>query len=210
MSFGQTVRGVRGADGAVRSIKDVGEYDVWTTIVTAAAQVNELQGFTYAVGQNVSGTAVGSTKLDTNLRSPGNFVDESMNVYAITHEILPFTVIAFNPAAGYFPVTADLKDIMSKTLFRFYVGGEKPFAEGLLQWFPQAGGISGFSVVNNDFAINNGVPTPASARKWAFTLPIGRIETFRAEFQYPRGALNCAGIVAHVIRLMGVRARGVQ
>ena len=222
--FGAQVKGIRGADAQVRSLKDVGEYDVWTTIVVQNAQAGELMGFAYSVGGQVAGAAgINATKIDTNMLVANQFVDESMSVYAVACQIKRLTEAAFQQVAGDGTFTATLADfeaIETHTLFRLHVGGDKPFAEGLLTWFPEAGGLAGMSQVNNAELISNNVATPASARKWEYKLPIGRIEKFWAELSWPRvgpaislhpgsaGARN--GRVGIIVRLLGVRARGVQ
>ncbi len=221
--FGAQVKGIRGADAQVRSLKDVGEYDVWTTIVIQNAQAGELMGFAYSVGGTVAGTAVNATKIDTNMRVANQFVDESMSVYAVAAQIKRLTEAAFQqtPAFGTFTATlADFEAIETHVLLRLHVGGDKPFAEGLLTWFPEAGGLAGMSQVNNAELISNNVATPASARRWEYKLPIGRIEKFWAEMSCPRvgpaitlhpgsaGMQN--GRVGLIIRLLGVRARSVQ
>ena len=99
-----------------------------------------------------------------------------------------------------------------------HVGGDKPFAEGLVTWFGEGGGLYGMSNANNGEVLANNVPTIAAVRRWEYKLPIGRIEKFWAEFEFPRGApiidlipeSQTAGYVGVMVRLLGVRARGVQ
>ncbi len=227
--FGASVKGIRGADAQVKTIKDVGEYDLWSKIVIANAQAGELLGFSYQVGGIVSGTAVNANKLDTNMRTTGQLVDESMAVYGIAIQIERLTAGRFqNPVGPAYPATLqDFASIEMSTLFRFMVGGEKPFAEGMTTWFAESGGIwasaSGIAAAggilgSRDVPANN-VPTYASLRKWEYKLPIGRIERFWAEFSWPGdapviglvpGATNQNGRIGIICRLVGVRARGVS
>jgi hypothetical protein len=67
--------------------------------------------------------------------------------------------------------------------------------------------------------VTNNVPTYASLRKWEYKLPIGRIERFWGEFSWPgnnpvlgvfAAATGVAGNVGIIVRLVGVRARGVS
>ena len=205
---------IRGDDGALRTIRDVGEYDVWSTVAIDAVQAAELYAFSYAIGANVaSGTGVTptATKLETNLHVANQFVDESMNVYAIAIQPHRATVGALTLAAAQYTMTlADYVNLEAYVHFGFHVGGDKPFAEGKLTWFAEAGGIYGVSQVNNAAVLANNVPTPASARTWKYTLPIGRIEKFWARFEFPRGAVATGGDIAITVRLLGVRTRGVQ
>lgn len=221
--FAAQVKGIRGADAQVKTLKDLGEYDVWSKICLSTLQAGELLPFAYGVGGNVpgSGAAAGTVanKLDTNLRVANQFVDESMSVYAIAIQIERVTAPAFQAAgmggASYTTTLADWEQIEAHTLFRMHVGGDKPFAEGMICWFPEAGGPAGSTQVNNAEIITNGVATVHSARKWDLKLPIGRIEKFWGEFSWLRATLVLAGAaggcrVGVITRLMGVRARGVQ
>jgi len=227
--FGAQVKGIRGADGVVKTLKDVGEYDVWTHIIVSSGQQGELLGFTYQVGGIVSGTqGVNATKLDTNMRVASQFVDESMSVYAIAIQIERLTRALFqNPVTeelGKLPYQAtydDFKQMEAHTLFRMHVGGDKPFSEGMLTWFAEAGGLYGATATSGEDIVANNVPTIASARKWDFKLPIGRIEKFWCELLWPGGnptfgvfpqspTADVAGKIGVLVRLLGVRARGVQ
>jgi hypothetical protein len=228
--FGAQVKGIRGADGVVKTLKDVGEYDVWTHIIVSDDQQGELLGFTYQVGGIVSGTGgVNATKLDTNMRVASQFVDESMSVYAIAIQIERLTRAVFQVHTGspvdQYPYQAtyrDFKEMEAHTLFRMHVGGDKPFSEGMLTWFAEAGGLYGSTALSGEEIVANNVPTIASARKWEFKLPIGRIEKFWCELQWPGGSPSFGlfqgfsppsadhGRVGVYIRLLGVRARGVQ
>jgi hypothetical protein len=224
--FGAQVKGIRGADGVVKTLKDVGEYDVWTHIIVSSGQQGELLGFTYQVGGIVSGTAgVNATKLDTNMRVASQFVDESMSVYAIAIQIERLTRAVFQDPSGAPPAKVpfqatyrDFKEMEAHTLFRMHVGGDKPFSEGMLTWFAESGGLYGSTAQSGESIIANNVPTIASARKWEFKLPIGRIEKFWCELIWPQGSptfsafpdTSVLGRVGVYVRLLGVRARGVQ
>jgi len=217
--FGAQVKGIRGADAQVKTLKDLGEYDVWSKVCLGTLQAGELLPFAYGVGGQVPGSAnaVVANKLDTNLRVANQFVDESMSVYAIALQVERVTAQAFQtgapPAASYTTTLADWEQIETYTLFRMHVGGDKPFAEGMVSWFPEAGGPAGMTQVNNAEIITNGVASPYSARRWDLKLPIGRIEKFWGEFSWLRAQLVIAGAGARIgiiTRLMGVRARGVQ
>lgn len=215
--FADQVKGIRGADAQVKTLKDLGEYDVWSKVCVRTLQGGELLPFAYGVGGQVPGAilAAVANKQDTNLRVANQFVDESMSVYAIAIQVERVTVAAFQTggAASYTTTLADWLQIEAYTLFRMHVGGDKPFAEGMISWFPEAGGPAGATQVNNAEIITNGVATVHSARKWDLKLPIGRIEKFWGEFSWLRAnlviasATNCVGVIT---RLMGVRARGVQ
>jgi hypothetical protein len=229
--FGASVKGIRGADAQVKTIKDVGEYDLWSKIIVNDQQAGELLAFSYQVGGIVSGSAgVNANKLDTNMRTTGQLVDESMAVYGIAIQVERATARRFTGAAAeYFVNHLDYMNIEMATLFRFMVGGEKPFAEGMVTWFAEAGGIggspaslaaAGAAPAGFEFLANN-TPTYASLRKWEYKLPIGRIERFWGEFSwpgtpptisvFPQNALSgTRGRVGIIVRLVGVRARGVS
>lgn len=210
--FAGQVKGLRGADGAVRTLTDVGEYDVWSTVVTPAAGAlnGELQAFSYGVGAAVSGSVAVATKLDTNMRTPNQFVDESMNVYGIAVQMSRRTNAALTAGAATVLVLADFHIIDEHTLFRFHVGGDKPFAEGRVNWFAEGGGLYGVDSTPNA-VLANGSPNISSIRRWEYTLPIGRVEKFWGEFSWPRAAATAiTGPCGLIVRLLGVRARGVQ
>jgi hypothetical protein len=208
------IQGIRGAGGDVKLIRDVGEYDVWSSAVFGKAQSADLYIFSYALGGAIAGApAVTATKAETNLNVANAFVDESMNVYGIAIQICRQTPAVFNGGtSAYDTVLADLLSIEAGTHFGFYIGGDKPFAEGKLTWFAEAGGFYGSA--GNVLLYSNNVPTPASARVWKYTLPIGRIEKFWGRFEFPRGPLALGGVtganVQVLCRLLGVRTRGVQ
>ncbi len=62
------IQGVRTAGGDVKLIKDVGEYDVWSSAVFAKTQSADLYIFSYALGGAIAGApAVTATKAETNL-----------------------------------------------------------------------------------------------------------------------------------------------
>ncbi len=214
--FAGQVKGLRGADGAVRTLKDVGEYDVWSTVILPKTPAGELQAFSYGVGGTVSGSgaagagAVTANKQETNMRTPNQFVDESMNVYAVAIQVCPYTKSAYSAGKADATLTlASHQIIESDVLFRFHVGGDKPFAEGRVTWFPAGGGLYG-TVVGASINIVNNLPTHAAIRRWEYTLPIGRVEKFWGEFSVPRASAAMSENAAVVVRLLGVRARGVQ
>ncbi len=209
--FAGQVKGLRGADGAVRTLTDVGEYDVWSTVVCPKVPTGELQAFSYGVGASVSGVAAVATKLDTNMRTPNQFVDESMNVYGIAIQPMRYNNKALTGAGPTQAILLDFDVLEEHTLFRFHVGGDKPFAEGRISWFSEGAGFYGADSTPTLVA-SNGVPSVAAIRRWEYTLPIGRVEKFWGELSWPRVAAattlqNPFGIV---VRLLGVRARGVQ
>lgn len=215
------ISAIRGVGGDLRTIKDQGEYDVWSTVLIGMTQAAEQYVFSYGVGGNMpvpaGVAAITATKLETNLHVNNQFVDEKMDVYGIAIQFGRWMPALFEtggggPAAAYVTAYADLINLEAMTLFSFYVGGDKNFSEGLVTWYGEGGGWSGFSVVNNAEILNNNVPTPASARIWnrQFSLPIDRVEKFWGKFEFLRGALAMTGHVIARVRLLGVRSRGVQ
>lgn len=219
------VQGFRTAEGDIQLIKDVGEYDVWSSVVAMNGQSAPLIFFSYGFGGNIPGAPnnARATRLETNMYVPNQFVDESMNVYAIALTISrltpgPLLDTTVPPTPDYTAIYPDFIDIEAKTLFGFFVGGEKPFAEGRVTWFAEAGGFYGFTTGTNTDIIANNVPTPASARVWKYTLPISRVMKFWGQLDFLRGPLVLGtgteppvvpGIEI-VCRLLGVRTRGVQ
>lgn len=201
------VNGVRTAGGELRQIKDVGEYDIWSSAICAKDQSSELYVFSYALGGPVTGaSSVTATKAETNLYAPNTFINEAMTVYSIAIQICRQTPKAFNSGNIYNTIGDDLLSLESSTHFGFYVGGDKPFTEGKLTWFAEAGGFYSASTA----AYANNVPTPASARVWAYRLPISQIEKFWGRLEFPRGPLALGGPVQVLCRLLGVRSREVR
>ncbi len=214
--FAGQVKGLRGADGAVRTLKDVGEYDVWSTVIIPQTPAGELNAFSYGVGGNISGSGVGgnpvvtANKQETNMRTPNQFVDESMNVYGVAIQPCKLTKGGYLAGGADKAMTlASFLILESDVLFRFHVGGDKPFAEGRVTWFPAGGGTYA-TLAAASVNITNHLPTHAAIRRWEYTLPIGRVEKFWGEFSVPRASAAMAEAMAVVVRLLGVRARGVQ
>jgi len=210
------VEAVRAADGQVYAVRDKGEYDLWSTAFIGTAQAAELRVFNYSIGQIPSGGAAAADRLDTNLNVANNLVDEEMTIYGIAIQVERFAMARQIAGANQNTLTlADMIEIEAGTLFQFFSGGEKPFAEGMITWFPEGGGIYGTSVVANAEVVDNGVPTPASARAWRHEIQVRRLEKMWGSFTFPHGALALAvGLGAHVLpmkaRLLGIRARGIQ
>lgn len=205
------ITGIKGADGTIRTIRDEGEYDVWSTVVVSKTQATDLFFFSYSIGGAVPATGATATRLETNLHVNNQFVDESMNVYGIALQFGRWSPKRLTKEANDTAVvTADLFQLEAYTLFSFFVGGDKPFAEGKVTWFGEAGGWYGHDT--SQAIVANNVPTPASARVWSmkYSLPIGRIEKFWGVLAFPGGALSLTNPVVAVCRLLGVRARGVQ
>ena len=171
------IQGIRTAGGDVKLIKDVGEYDVWSSAIFSQAQNADLYIFSYALGGSIAGAAaVTATKGETNLNVANAFVDESMNVYGIAIQPLRETPSVFQGVAlpgpsgaiGHILTLADYLNIEACCHFGFYIGGDKPFAEGKLTWLAEAGGLWGGGNGGTAPAgvLANNVPTAASARVW--------------------------------------------
>jgi len=213
------VEAIRSKDGGVYSVKDQGEYDLWSTAYISSVQAAEMRVFNYSIGQAPSGLAgINADRLDTNLNVANNLVDEEMTVYGLAIMLQRFNrarTAALIGSVLYTLTLADMIRIEEGTLFSFYSGGEKPFAEGLVTWFPEGGGIYGTSVVNNAEVLDNGVPTPASARAWRHEIKVRRLEKLWGAFTFPHGALalfnmGALGSLGCKVRLLGIRSRGVQ
>lgn len=223
--FGNAVKGLRGPDSQVRALKDVGEYDLYSAVCVQTAQAGELRAFAYGASQVVPGVAPGvaSTAMETNMRTPGQLVDESMLIYGVAikiHRMSPAIFQQLDTDGDYVAVLNDFMSIECHTYFTLHVSGDKHFAEGHTTWFGEGGGISGFSVANNAEVLNNNVPTHAAIRRWEYKLALGRIDSFYGSYQWPNGAPAIAlhpgggnarnGRVLITTRLVGVRARNVQ
>jgi hypothetical protein len=212
------VEAIRSKDGGVYSVKDQGEYDLWSTAYMMNTQAAEMRVFNYSIGQQPSGLAgINADRLDTNLNVANNLVDEEMTVYGLAIMVQRFNRVRTGAGVGsvaYTLTTADLIRVEEGSLFSFYSGGEKPFAEGLVTWFPEGGGIYGTSVVANTEILDNGVPTPASARAWRHEIKVRRLEKLWGAFTFPHGALailpGATSSVGLKVRLLGIRSRGVQ
>ena len=219
--FGNAVKGLRGPDSQVRALKDVGEYDLYSAVCVQNAQAGELRAFAYAASQAVPATGIPATAMETNMRTPGQLVDESMLIYGVAikiHRMSP-AIFQFNvPDGDYTAVLNDFLSIECHTYFTLHVSGDKHFAEGHTTWFGEGGGISGFSVANAAEILNNNVPTHGAIRRWEYKLALGRIDSFYGSYQWPNGApaiqlipnTNNRGRVLITTRLVGVRARNVQ
>ena len=216
------VEAVRAQDGNVYAVRDQGEYDLWSTAYIGGAQVAQSRVFNYSIGGNVSGLAgVAADRLDTNLNVANNLVDEEMTIYGIAVQAERFNRNRAGAGVGstaFVTTLAALIRIEEGTLFSFYSGGEKPFAEGMITWFPEGGGFYGSSIVANTEVLANGVPTPASARAWRHEIKVRRLEKLWGAFTFDHGALTAVagGAMAATdsvglkVRLLGLRARGVQ
>lgn len=223
------VEAVRAQDGNVYAVRDQGEYDLWSTAYLNGAQNAQLRVFNYSIGGAPSGwqNVVNADRLDTNLNVANNLVDEEMTIYGIAIQPERFTMAISRGAGAGTDFVLPLADYMALeagTLFSFYSGGEKPFAEGLITWFPEGGGIYGCTDVNNTEILANGVPTPASARAWRHEIKVRRLEKLWGAFTFEHGALVMAVLIAQQagggltansrlgvkVRLLGIRARGVQ
>lgn len=215
------VEAIRAQDGSVYAVRDQGEYDLWSTAYFVGNQNAQLRVFNYSIGGNPSGwNAVNADRLDTNLNVANNLVDEEMTIYGIAIQPERFTMAAVRVSSGvdYTLTLADAIRVEAGTLFSFYAGGEKPFAEGVVTWFPEGGGIYGATNVNNTEILANGVPTPASARAWRHEIKVRRLEKLWGAFTFEHGALSLPGVapigtgtrLGVKVRLLGIRARGVQ
>jgi len=205
---------IRGSDGKLYVPKDEGEYDLWSMVVIAVAQAQELRSFSYSIGGGIPGGAAAAvaTRLETNMHVNNQLVDESMTVYGNCLQFGRYSPAGVTGVAAYTPTFADMFQLEAHCVFSFHVGGEKPDAEGKITWFGEAGGWAGFSNVNLAEIIANNVPTPASARIVRYTVDVGRVQKFWGLFSFPRGAItaNMGGPVLAWHRLLCVRARGVQ
>jgi len=217
------VEAVRAQDGNVYAVRDQGEYDLWSTTFFGLAQAAQLRVFNYSIGGPPSGfPGVAADRLDTNLNVANNLVDEEMTIYGIALQVerfMPIRAAAGYGSTAYVMTLGTMVRIEAGTLFSFYSGGEKPFAEGMITWFPEGGGIYGATDVNNTEILANGVPTPASARAWRHEIKVRRLEKLWGSFTFEHGALALGTAPGNVIatdsvavkaRLLGIRARGVQ
>jgi len=207
---------VRLPSGVEYDIDRYGDYPLYSTFhgIVNGVQV-KLQCFNYIKGDTIPGT-VGAiaTELDTNLDkiSKGVGYTEEMLIYGIAIQ-LPHRVAKAgeNPDIG---LLSDLVEIIDKTYFHFDIQN-KIYAEGTLDCFPFFGGLWGFTTLNQQEYMNNGMPQSASAKPLALPIHITGKSTFQALLEFPNGALALTnvGTVAdnqdYKIRvwLLGIRSR---
>lgn len=215
-------------DWPVGTVKDIGPYPVWSTALLCenGAWDNDsrrtIRFFCYHIGGLVSGaqTALSATRLETNMNVANQFVDERMNITNI-ELVIPRVAMAtyqINPKTGHYAVSdEDLQSLVAETHASFYVGGDKPFAECVLA---QKSLRTVDSVIGNpemgDILEGVGGWVARIADFSDHPLPVGRIEKFWGELNWPRAfpsfgkhGYNPAVIPVTMV-LNGTRTRGVQ
>ena len=166
-----------------------GDYHLWSTahgFITGVAQ--EIECFNYKRGDTVPGTAVRATKLDTNLDKMQGALgySEEMMVHGISIQ-LPHQ-IATDLAVVDDRLAHDMVNLIDQVYFHFDVLS-KVYSEGTIDCYPFFGGLYIESDVNNHEYVNNGMPMSGAAKPLALPIHITGKSSFRAVFEFPRGAL---------------------
>ncbi len=167
--------------------------------VNAGAAPNEIYFFNYGEGDAYPVQGVtpphAATKLDTNLDKGAQLLVGEMFIFAHTLEPTEARALTIPPAAldlYEYPQT-QFKETLAAVWAEFRVAG-KTFWEGKIAWTPQGSGLHGTNVAFGANVLNNGLPTPASMRR--FTIPThiaASNETIRGLMRFLNGPLQGNG-----------------
>jgi hypothetical protein len=201
-------------DGREVTFDDWVEMPLYSAAYLTNVQANEVNFFNYGEGDNFPNLPVvrTSTELDTNMEKGGVIVGGEMFIFGHCIEPIESLDTAGVPTElgrGQF------KETCAKALAEFKVIG-KQFSQGRIVWSPAGGGIYGADFGIGAAVLSNGVPTPASIRR--FTVPVhvkADNEIIRGKFRFLNGALAGALAVPADIpwiwywRVEGLRRRPV-
>ena len=201
-----TLKKIRLPDGKEITLADWGAYPLRSTMEfivvggAGAINVNEVRIFTYTVGQQVPSSNRNADELDCNNNLPSQMpMDEEMLVYTMQIEL----------DSRLTPVS--VRSIVQRTLFTLSVGGVKNYTDGPITRYPAGGGISGFSVINNESVVSNGMPGVHAAKQLAIPVHIAGGEKFWGIYRFFQRA-DAVGVGAIPITLLnaagGVLAAG--
>ncbi len=214
--------------GQSYTFSDWGDYEIFSRAQFAVGQAQDVILFQAVESNDLpGGTGAQATLLDTNLEQPSSLpVDNQMVVMSIqikpdeadsagTGDLDPGEIDAeADPVDGI----TTWRNVFANTYFEFTLSRSKPFAEGPIHQFPCGGGLYFQSVVDAGNAAtaaiyhpSNGLPSAISARLLALPIWIGTMQTFRAKYTFPRGALpgTADGVVGLTTFLYGPRQRPV-
>ena len=167
-----TISGIRAQNGNVYSIRSLRGYtEAFTTIVLRSSW-GMLRGFTYRIGDYVTGANVNATRADTNLGRAGCFEDV---VWVGLEWSIPLYAPArfqLDPALGDYPVTAaDIVQFVNKAVIRLFLRDEKPFVD-----YP----VSSVDVVRSELRVAQQIRF-----KESYTHSSDRSRPFFVEIEYP-------------------------
>lgn len=201
-----------GAEEVRRSLSDVGQYPLYSSVVVAVAQAVDLRLFSYKLGDALPGGAAGvtGTELETNLEVAGQLGAGHMRVESIGLSWWAYSPLAITGAAAYYPTLADVQRFEAHSMFRFEVNG-KVFQHGRFTMFPAGHGVYGVSQVNNAEVLTNGVPTFQARTLLRDPIELAPTDSFVGILRFPRGAItaNLGGPLIVTAWLFGPRSRPV-
>lgn len=221
----------------VRTLKDVGRFSLFSTVVLQPALLGRpdrldaeeqstafrlgylrdgrvVAAFGHSVGQRLPGTKRVATRLETNMSVAAQFVDESIHVTGLCWRIPVWTPAEFRleqDASAYDVTTEDIREFVGAAKIAFFVGGEKPFYELPLAARPMA-----FDAEDGWPAADGEAVRQDALGSWGQYLtdidpylPVGRLEKFWWEIQFPDRLPVLGGPVTVVCVIETKRSRGV-
>lgn len=200
-------------DDVRRTLADVGQYPLYSTVVVAVAQAVDLRLFSYKLGDALPGGGAGvvATELETNMETAGQLGGGGyMEVNSIGLSWWGYSPAAITGGAAYYPLLADVERFDAHSMFRFEVNG-KVMQHGRFTMFPAGHGIYGQSVVAGAEVISNGVPTFQARTYLNDPIQLSPTDTFVGILRFPRGAItaNLGGFLIVTAWLFGPRSRPV-
>jgi hypothetical protein len=177
MPFAVQVRGLRGEDMYLGTVRNAAIQEPYSTVVVADGFAHELMFFNYQQGGVISGTqntAAGLT--ETNMRVPNQWVvDGECEVCALEVGVLAVTPWKFHGhplkrdlREDYEPTFADVRELLARTIVRFHTGGHMPFV--------------GLPLADWPMRLQPGTGMLVSGRvRFGHGIPLGRIEKFWGE-----------------------------
>lgn len=176
----QRVFGTRSVQ-QVTSISDVsfGCVELWSTCVVRSRHPGSVRAFDYAIGGDVPGTEreLRADRTDTNMHVAGQYIGSENGgtgklvtglEWAIP-EVVSSRYLPKQDLAPYHVRLSDVSELLRKSIIRLHVGSDKPFVDVHPGSRPVEWGGNG----------------ARQAVRFDRPLPIGRIERFWAEIQFP-------------------------
>ncbi len=187
-------------DGRMVRVEEWGELPLWSSaVVGATAGAVDILFWNYGIGdalQLPAGTVRQATENDTNMSKGAQLLGGEMFIFAHTLEPAP-TMVEFAGGPPPIPTVFEqlrtqIKETMSVVYLLFTVAS-KVFNEGFIQWIPAGGGLYGNDIQNGASIFTNGVPSPASIRRYNIPIHIASSsEVFLGRFQFKNGGLQGA------------------
>lgn len=168
--------------GQVLSIEDWIDDKLYSTVQLSNTQTTQVEAFTLGRGQQISGGARPTTKVDTNVPRAGDSglpMAWEMFIYSLGMKV---TRVCRPPTGTLQPVLGDVLGALSdppqlstlfgidRITFVYFFYNTRSYTEGVLQDYPQGHGFSVFSTQPAFELAQNGIPSPRDRN--ALILPI--------------------------------------